>query len=479
MTGRRQNVFTDVTPRAVRKHLSAVFEGLRTGASREYSRVAILRAGAFNVARAAIRGGYKADRIGCYGASLQEAVVGFTLAGLNLQGLDVKVLDAEIAEALGTDTPHSGAKILYALKVAETNPENLYQRAARTELLGSPRQYIDQMRGKLKGLKEDIGGIEFKPMGMLWAAHHQEFGADTIVYINPPRTAAEHRKALRLSESIQWEAPQYTLWDPAEHTGPLWSRCLDADWLALLFLQTWPPEGTSAFTVFAKHHVRRGGRYDVLLANRPDEVSEAVDRVGLPDRRIQTEPIDYPILPNDHRITGDSSIRFVRIREKHALYYRDLFAHKLGNTVAEVYFAMLIDGYLTSVSGHHLGFWTLGAQEASYETFGFSCRPPLYPRINKLHMRCLTSEVFRQTIIRTRPSVITPLRYFRTTCLAEYPEQKGNRGILKVVSREQLPDGTYHLQYETEFHQEDLSGALRWFFDREGYNAETGLQEDS
>jgi len=88
---------------------------------------------------------------------------------------------------------------------------------------------------------------------------------------------------------------------------------------------------------------------------------------------------------------------------------------------------------------------------------------------------CLTSRQTANFIQKTRKFInYRPLVNFQTTCLTKHHEQKGNRGILKIASREVLKNGMFRILYYTPFKNEGWDEMKIKFLQKEGYDAETG-----
>ena len=143
-------------------------------------------------------------------------------------------------------------------------------------------------------------------------------------------------------------------------------------------------------------------------------------------------------------------------------------------TRAQCYAGLFIDGRLAGVSGFFGSEWCLGKRAGPFEVFGFSVHVTTYPRLNKLHMMCLTSRTFHDYWVNLYPTVIWPATHFYTTCIAQRHEQKGNRGVLKLAGRERLPDGLFRLSYEQRFRPWDAQHALEIFLEKEHYDPATG-----
>jgi aspartyl-tRNA synthetase len=110
----------------------------------------------------------------------------------------------------------------------------------------------------------------------------------------------------------------------------------------------------------------------------------------------------FPIY-SDEDITEDTEIEFVQVDKETALYYRDLFVHKLGTTLAEGYFLMLIDGKVNTTIGISMrDVFTLKSEYVG-EVFGISRSSIKYKRLGKLFMMCLTSGDFKRFLKQGTP----------------------------------------------------------------------------
>ena len=164
------------------------------------------------------------------------------------------------------------------------------------------------------------------------------------------------------------------------------------------------------------------------------------------------------IFSDDDEITPESKIQFVKTTAEHALYYRDLFCHKLGDTKSEMYFLGLIDGKLFATCGFHMSDLFKLKTDKIFETYGFCPPTTKYKNLNKLFMLAIYCQEFRNVVV-SNASVrnrIYDLNGLRTTCLSKYRDVKINNGILKIYKTEKLPNDLYKTTSECEFHPWDF-----------------------
>ena len=202
------------------------------------------------------------------------------------------------------------------------------------------------------------------------------------------------------------------------------------------------------------------------MANRPEELELHAES----KKRLSVEPAPYPLIPPDYEITDKSIIQFTITNKNSALYYRDLFAHKLGVTRAEVYYLGLVDGYIWAACGFFVRQLMLRKQSRGndglvvQETFGL-CVPCRYKRIVKLMLLCLSSRNFWDDLVEHYPvfGLIHGKVIFQTTCLSDGPDLKTHRTVTKLIERSQLPNGKFKLLYATEYRSDTYADCLqRW-----------------
>ena len=458
------SIFLGVTPKPFRQYLKAVFEQ----ALGKYDRLVIPCAGSFTAATAAIAAGWKPEQIECSDVSLYSSVIGYLASGKKVASLKVDV-DSDLLRGIGIDGRlQNGADILYALKVLASKANNPYTRSLRDDLLYSHEAYREDVSGQLKAAVESLKGIKYEARDMLAVIRETIPDERALLYVNPHGSKMGYVNMFNTNGLLTWAEPEYELFDPKTGRDEIRDMLMGAPCLALIYRFKELEEGDAGLAVFGFDYGK--DRYDFILSNRPDEIDDLLAKCVRPVKTTPIERAPFPLFTDDDRITKDSVIRFVPISKNVALYYRDLFAHRLGSTRSELYLAMLIDGKMTSVSGFHLSYWIRKGEPYAFETFGFSVRPLLYPRINKLHMMCLTCGDMVNVIRQRYPAVTTPLTRFKTVCLTRGHEQKGNRGVLKLTQREQLPNGMYRLMYEIDFREWGFEGALHRWMEKEGYD---------
>ncbi|GAA3172137.1 hypothetical protein [Nonomuraea salmonea] len=155
-------------------------------------------------------------------------------------------------------------------------------------------------------------------------------------------------------------------------------------------------------------------------------------------------------------------ISFELVDKDTCLHYRDLFVHRLGQTKAERYCLMLVDGRVTTAFGLHCRDVRLGASQHVGEVFGISVTSLRYARLGKLFMLALTSGEFRRWLQgRFSDMNQAVLEGISTASPTLHHEGKTDRGVLKLVKREPRPGGGFQLLYQGPFRDDTWAEVMR------------------
>lgn len=202
---------------------------------------------------------------------------------------------------------------------------------------------------------------------------------------------------------------------------------------------------------------------------RFDKLGISVELSRSAPRKVR--PLPVPVMTEDHQLAEGQKIEFVVISLEQALYYRDLFAHKMGQTAAEQCWAMIIDRKMFGVVGLHVSDWMrgrVGFETTLFEVFGFNTPLAHHRKVNRLLMMCLTSEPFMRLVeqqgsdrLRESPQIL------QTTCFTKYRKAKQNTGILELVHKQKEPNGLYRLVYRSPFHKRTWADCLKLYLDEE------------
>lgn len=190
-------------------------------------------------------------------------------------------------------------------------------------------------------------------------------------------------------------------------------------------------------------------------------------------------PYTLPLFSDSDTIDENTTVRFVSVSEDVALYYRDLFAHRLGNTGAEHHYLMLVGEKVFSCVGFTTSKLFRLQTNYIFENYGFSVPSKKYPRNNRLLMMMITSEEMGRVIRNTTSNKnrFYSLEGMKTTCLSKWRSIKTHQGILERTHREQMPNGMYKIQASTKWHDRDFKKTLALWLEEQRTGAKVLTSE--
>ncbi|MFP3867683.1 MAG: hypothetical protein ACLFUU_05925 [Desulfobacteraceae bacterium] len=453
-------IFLGITPKPFRDYLRALLEMARKTAET----LIVPCCGLFTIPKIGIDAGFKAANIHASDISLFSSVIGYTASGRPISDLGIEIQEEALdflKEYQGT--PKEGGAILYALKWAQLNSGKYYMERLKTEMEQGREKYIDQLQNKINQYALALKGINYQAQD-LWV-DIEKFNQDpaAMIVINPPGYAGGYTKMFDTKGALEWNEPPAVEFNPREDFKKLYFALLEKPAFAVIYhhanadlLEKLEIQKIAAVVTHKKNHF--------LISNQPEKCR----KVAL-FAKTAIGPSRFPLLFEGHTITPDSQIKFVKAKKTEVLYYRDLFAHKLGAVRAEQYYFGVLDGYIFAALGLNMRSIMQLDEPAVYETFGFAVPNKRYKRLVKLMMYCINSEEFKQQILKDHPMLnLRELKFMRTACLTKNPEHKIVRGIMKMVER--IPEGNrFKLLYQSEFHPWTYKDCLMKWGKREGY----------
>src|SRR6266702_6573108 len=173
----------------------------------------------------------------------------------------------------------------------------------------------------------------------------------------------------------------------------------------------------------------------------------------------KTEFGDIRKLPiyDDHEITPASRFQVILVGLPTALYYRDLFVHRLGATTADRGFLLLVDGQVMTAFGIFIQDFLQFRTRHLPEMFGITRSSRRYKRLGKLFMLLLTSCEMKKRLCDILKLWLHEPAGIQTTSITVHEEGKTDRGALKVISRDKLDDGRFRIVYRTDFRTDTFS----------------------
>jgi hypothetical protein len=442
-------VFPGATPTDHRRFIAPALAHLR---ERGFDRVIVPACGDFSLVKCAVAAGFAKDRILATDICLFSSLLGYYYMGRPLAELPFTIKPGALLEeyrTCETDVDRL-AVLLFHMKLSQLRIERDFERRYATDLREHRPDHLARMKAGLESFREFYSGISYlieHPFGVLARG-----GSDAVVLLNPVVSAARMFKGMG-GLDFKVDAPEWNKKDaPTLYAG----------------LKT---HGAASFLFSVDSHLDPDGivyasesgpkRFDYWLCTHPEVLSDfpQLRALKLKPKKPAAPYQHIPIFSDSDQLTAESIVTFVKVQEEQALYYRDLLAHRLGDTAAEIYLLCLIDGKMFSVCGFHAQKLRIGQEHYLAETFGFTVRLHDRPDINRLLMLFITCEEFARFMAdaMSRVNRTYDMRGLKTTCLSKYRKVKLNNGVLPVVSREKLAKGPfadmYRIVYQVDWYK--------------------------
>jgi hypothetical protein len=312
------------------------------------------------------------------------------------------------------------------------------------------------MRRQLETLVQNIAGIHYE-IADIWDVVSRVSQEDLTFYASVPHYARGYTKMFA-APNLKWNEPSIPEFDPKtfpvllEKLGPAKCHaflCRRCEWEEPIPLN-WKK-------VYGKPDEKRALW---IIANRSME-ARAENQTGFPDTR------KLPIY-DDHEITPASKFHVIMVGLPTALYYRDLFVHRLGATTADRGFLLLVDGQVMTAFGVFIQDFLQFRVQYLPEMFGITRSSRRYHRLGKLFMLLLTSGEMKKRLCDILKLWLHEPRGIQTTSITVHEEGKTDRGALKVVSRETLDDGRFRIIYRGDFRNDSFADVVSDWLRRHG-----------
>lgn len=449
-------IFLGRTPVAQRKYSSAVFRHLVS----THPKLVVPASGAATLVGDALEAGYKKENIETSDISLFTSLLGYLFSGKPISEIKFQVADEYRADYEKiTDDIGRVAYLMWLMKMAQLSKIH-YRRMLYEDLLANREKHIALLAEQIKKMRDYFFGINYEIKDL--RDEFVERDSNTLLVINPPvfKNCYE-KKMFNFQGFIEYESG-IKEFDFKKEYHTLYEKSKELSYPCIWYRYRGVNGFNPSEVIYAREY--QVGKTDFFLCTKPSVIEDRALRSYM--MRIATKrlrPYCSPTFGEKDGIDENSTVRFVSVPEEVGLYYRDLFAHRLGTTGAEHYYLMLIDGKVFSTCGFTTSKLFRLKSEYVFENFGFSVSLKKYPQSNRLLMMMLTSKEFGEVIRNTTSNKnrIYNLIGMKTTCISKYRSIKTHQGILERISRETLPNGLYKIQAQTKWHDRDFKETLR------------------
>jgi Phage GNAT-like domain/Phage DNA Adenine Methylase-like domain 1 len=378
-----------------------------------------------------------------------------------LDDLGIRVLDPALDPKGVNDELDFAAYVMLILKLNQASETNLRGLYIREEILSSWGWLRHEMREQLAALVQSIAGIHYE-IADIWDVVSRVSQEDVAFYASVPHYARGYTKMFA-APNLKWNEPSIPEFDP--RTFPSLLEKLGNAKCAVFLCRRcqWDEE---ILPPWKKVYGKPDGHHAVwIIANRPGE-ARAENKTGF------GEICKLPIY-DDHEITPKSKFDVILVGLPTALYYRDLFVHRLGTTTADRGFLLLVDGQVITAFGIFIFDFLRFKTEYLPEMFGITRSGARYHRLGKLFMLLLTSGEMKKRLCDILKLWLHEPKGIQTTSITVHEEGKTDRGTLKLVSREKLDDGRFRIVYRSDFREDSFADVVGIWLKRHGERKRT------
>lgn len=399
--------------------------------------------------------------IECSSTNLFSSVIGYYLSNPDLLAA-LKIRSEYDFIDVGAPPETYTAQILYGIKLAQSKEDTFYNAELKRALLYKPEAHIKKIEEGLVKLKTKLGGIGFnsKPLTEEIDAWKDK---KAFIFIDP--AFYEISKRTDQITKIQWNQPAPEVY-PKSQWKDIFAGLTDVKATVAVVKDREKdsiPDSWHAYQISADSKLRKTW----LFMNKTQEQS-FMNRPAF----NKNKPLPYPIINNEDIITTSSRIAVKEIDLDVANYYRDLFTHKLGASLAETNILFLIDGKIVGVRG-----FTAPAQAKDgqiNEIYGIVHNNTRYKHLGRLIMRLITSREFERTINKT----LFELTEITSTKLSKHKEYREAKNILTQYEQLIQKDGTWKTKYKAEFKDITFQECLQeWLKEEEGYGQQPAKKQ--
>jgi hypothetical protein len=454
-------IFLGITPASQRKFVTAVLKHLVD----KYPNLYMPTCGTFVLTKCAIDAGYKPENIYTSDISLFSSLLGYYYSNTPVRDLNFTVGEGfeERYEACTSEIERV-AYLMWVMKIKQLRPQVYYERLFYDEYMENKEHHIDKLKRILSRQDEYFNGLNYEILD-LRDEITRKHEPNSLVLMDPPIYAKGYEKMFDFGDALQFESgieefdlkKDYRELYESSRDGDspfLWSRYFDAS--------DYPEEE------IIYGHQKGVDRVDYWLCTRPEIVKDFAHAYYIETMKAADFSRGrWPVMTDADELTEDSRITFQPVDALTALYYRDLFAHKLGASKAEHYYLMLINGKVFAT----IGLLTNGLFRLQSDRFlqQFAMNAPLdgHPKANRLVAMCLTTTEFGRYLRATASKMnrAYEIKGMQTTFFSKFRKAKLNNGIMTVTKREKLKGGMYKIVYDAELRDETFKDALKKYLE--------------
>lgn len=423
--------------------------------------------GQFSLARVALEAGYKPENVYLYDENLYSGLIGNLIDPTAPEPKYMLTAESEyLYTLLGEDTPTlRAAFVIYQMKLSEYDGLD-HLRERFDDLVENAGTHILRLADQIEAIVGELKGVHYIHRTMPDVVC-DEHGADEVVLVPQPLYSGHAVKGFKYGDYITYESGLEAYRYATELEG-LYEASKESDavffWYHNKSVDGFPVEEV----VFSKEY--KPTKLEYWLCSKPSKLEGFKNLKAIVSfHRQPFAAYPLPVWGLDDEVRPDSTVRFVTVNQNVELYYRDLWAHRLGSTAGDRYMLMIVDEKVFAAIILQLTAFSQFKSEWIFEQSGFSAVSTRYQRMVRLLMWAVTCQQWGDDVMRLcfrQNRFMKPIGC-ETTCLSKYRKQKGNLGILKDRFRVRMPNGLYRIIQNAEFRQEGYTECIARFLEEQ------------
>lgn len=431
---------------------------LKNARTKGYDRFIEPCAGALAMSFLAAESGFDPKKIEASDVSYFSGVYGRAVSDQSIEDMGIK------AKGFTEEELKDPATALYAqlyLKSLKSAGKEYFYELIR-DLKYRKAEHIQKINEEIDKVKEKCKGMKYFDKDM-WV-HLDETMNDehAVIILCPPTYTAGYEKFFDTAGMVQWNEPEYGIFDIDTGLQELRDKVQNAKALVIWYEER--PAGESVGVPIYARDAGREGIYVYLVSNRPEEATELAHGKNIGRKGgVKMSPLKKPILPSEYEVTENSVVDVVHMKAENATYYRRLWTHNFVGGASGSCMALIIDGYIAGVFGYDKFTMSLGSNSDLFFKFGIAA--PSKQRLNRLMYMLETNREIVNNFLDDIQKEKTKGVF--TTMITKYPESKEMRGLMKMTAREYDALLGYKLRYRCDIQDRSKEETLKEWVKKE------------
>lgn len=386
--------------------------------------------------------------------SIYSVAIGKWLAGEALEFTFRERLAAFEDQAAGADPRRRLAYLLVAAEMSAYRGNNLHSRTMFAEYLAKASGMADAAEAKLEAMSREIGNYSFFAGDFRVHAEQAKQSGGGIVGA-PPIIKGDYEAYYKfLDQNVVWAQPPYELWEP--DLLPQWLRGLhDAD---------------VPYCIVSHYRQIEGFEpaFEFTAGYRPLKIiygySNAARTSSLRAVSNKSAPFLYDAV-SPQELSGRETVQIIAASTEHANFLKDVYQQRgIFHSNGHMRYFVYLNGKLAGCFVYKKS--RIATRRPSqignvYLLSDFSITRER--RISKLIAMLATG---RDQIEIVRKHFMAPVDVVDTSAFSRSHVSMKYRGIFKLKSRTQMPDGRYELQYTSAVREKSNAEIYREWFRR-------------